>query len=231
MSVPIPVTTRIMTADSGSSRMAMGTEKSPDEIHVYAYWTSARFSGSNETSRVTAAAEIANDNSIAPHAIVPEAPLLRRRWKLAFSRKPTNGRRGISSSNESPFQARKRRGIQRLAVPEQRDHDRQPDRGLGGGHGHHEEHDDLAVGRAQRAAERHEAEVHGVQHDLDRQQDRDDVAADQHARRPDREQNRRQDEVVVQCRHVRRPSWPAPPRRPSRRESAPMSPRTERRSP
>ena len=55
---------------------------------------------------------------------------------------------------------------------------------------------------AERAAERDEREVHGVQHDLDRQQDRDQVAAQEHAGGADREEDRRQHQVVVE----RRPS-------------------------
>src|SRR5580765_2664578 len=175
----MPVTTRIITAESGSSRSAKSTENDgldgrPAVIHVNTCCTTARFSGSSASSLTTAATETANDITIAPHATTPEAPLLRRRPKLAFSRKPTNGSRGISSSI-SPLQARERRRIERLAMPEQADHDREADGGFGRGDGHHEEHDDLPVGRAKRAAEGDKAQVHRVQHDLDRQQDRDDV--------------------------------------------------------
>ena len=77
------------------------------------------------------------------------------------------------------------------------------------------------------AAERHERQVHGVQHDLDRQQDRDQVAAQEHAGRADGEQHRRDDQVVAERNHCARPPGaPAPRRRPSPPESAPTSPRT-----
>ena len=59
---------------------------------------------------------------------------------------------------------------------------------------------------AERAAEGDEGQVHRVQHDLDRQQDRDQVAAHEHAGRADREQNRREHQVVVERRHQRRPA-------------------------
>src|SRR5262249_55416760 len=95
MSDPIPVTTRIITADSGSSRNASATEKSPEVSHVNARWTRTRLSGSIPTSLTTAATEMANDISMAPHAIAPAALLLRRRPKLAFSTKPMSGRSGI----------------------------------------------------------------------------------------------------------------------------------------
>src|SRR5262245_65974327 len=60
MSVPMPVTTRIITADSGSSRNASGTEKVPDVNQVYTRWTRTRLSGSIPTSLTTAATEMAN---------------------------------------------------------------------------------------------------------------------------------------------------------------------------
>ena len=58
------------------------------------------------------------------------------------------------------FNEREGVGVERFAVAEQRDDDRQADRGFGGGHGHDEEHDDLPVDGAERAAERHERQVH-----------------------------------------------------------------------
>jgi hypothetical protein len=67
-------------------------------IHVKTRLASTRDSGSRDTSCNTAADDTRNDAIIAPHAIAPDAVLLRRRPKLAFSRKPTNGRSGISGS-------------------------------------------------------------------------------------------------------------------------------------
>src|SRR5258708_15417291 len=90
--------------------------------------------------------------------------------------------------------------VQRPATPERAVRDREPDRRFRGGHRHHEEDDDLAVGTAMRPAEGDERQVDGVEHDLDRQQDRDQVAPNEHAGRADAEQHRRQHEVVVQRR-------------------------------
>src|SRR6185295_14194880 len=92
----MPVTTRIMTAPSGSSLNVRSTLKSPDVIHVKTRLTNTRDSGSRDTSCHTAADDTRNDAIIAPHAIAPETDLLKRRPKLALSRKPTNGRRGIN---------------------------------------------------------------------------------------------------------------------------------------
>src|SRR5581483_5815027 len=206
ISDPIPVTTRIITADSGSSRSVKPTLKSPDVIHVNTASLIARDSGSSATSRATAASETTNDAMIAPHATAPEAPRLRRRPALVLTRKPRNGSSGISSSIALPLQFRERVRVQRFLVPEQADHDREADRRLRRRDRHDEEHDDLPVGRPERAAERHEREVHRVQHDFDRQQDRDQVAADEHAGGADREQDRREHEVVVERRHQRHSS-------------------------
>src|ERR1035437_854929 len=197
MSDPIPVTTRIITAESGSSRSVKVTAKSPELIQVNTCWAMARASAGNAISLKTETSDTRNDAIIAPHAIAPEAGLLTRRPKLAFSRNPTSGRSGISSSmRASPLQRRKRIGVERLAVTEQPDHNRQPDRGFGGRDGHHEEHDDLPVRGAERAAERHKRQIHRVQHDLDRQQHRDDVAAHEHAGRPNREEHGGENQVV-----------------------------------
>ncbi len=70
------------------------------------------------------------------------------------------------------------------------DHDRQPDRRFRGRHGHHEEDDDLAV-PSQLLGERHEREIHGVEHELDAHEDHDRVPPQQHARDAEAEQDRR----------------------------------------
>src|SRR6266851_7350421 len=98
MSDPIPVTTRIITADSGSSRSVKPAVKSPDEIQVNTRPTIARESGGSATSRHTASSDTANEPAIAPHAMAPAAALLTRRPKPAFTRKPRSGRSGINSS-------------------------------------------------------------------------------------------------------------------------------------
>ena len=200
ISEPMPVTTRIISADSGSSSS------------VKSAWNVARRDPASRRaarSPATPAAAPAagrprrrpdaNDADHAPRRrLPPDTAFDSRRPKAALTRKPRNGSSGISSSMAGVyhFSIRERVGVQRLAVPEQRDHDRQADRRLGRRHRHDEEHDHLAVGAAERAPERHERQVHGVQHDLDRQQDRDEVAAHEHAGRADREQDRRQHEIV-----------------------------------
>ena len=74
-------------------------------------------------------------------------------------------------------------------MPEQSDDERQSDRGFGGGHRHHEERDDLSVDLAELTAEGHERQVDRVEHDFNRQQQRDQVAAQEYAGRANGERS------------------------------------------
>src|SRR3954468_14622263 len=94
----MPVMTRIITDDSGSSRNVKAAVKSPEVIHVKTSLAITRDSCGRDTSRQTASSDTANEPTIAPHATAPAAALLTRLPRPAFSRKPRNGRRGISSS-------------------------------------------------------------------------------------------------------------------------------------
>src|SRR5262245_43470472 len=101
ISAPMPVTTRIITDESGSSRNEKSTPNSPDVIHLNATWTIDRSSTGWPTSCQTDTAETANAPIIAAHATAPETPLLRRRPKLALMRKPTKGSSGMSDNISS----------------------------------------------------------------------------------------------------------------------------------
>src|SRR3954451_22214501 len=120
-----------------------------------------------------AATETPNAPTIARHATPPDTDFGSRRPRPALIRKPRNGSSGISSSiqqqpsgsgirnsepggsriprsayrSPSPFQQRERVRTQRLAMAEERDHQRKADRSLGRRDRHHEERDDLAVHR------------------------------------------------------------------------------------
>src|SRR5690606_34172314 len=84
-------------------------------------------------------------------------------------------------------------------VAEQRDQDRQADRGLGRGHGEDEEHEHLPGGIAELARERDEVDVHREQHQLDAHQQDDHVLpVEEDARHADAEQRGRQRQVVPQ---------------------------------
>src|SRR5690606_31402656 len=78
--------------------------------------------------------------------------------------------------------------VHALDVAENRDDERQSDGGLGGGDGHHEEHEYLAVD-ADAPRERDEREIDGVQHQFDAEERDDRIAADDDAGDADREQD------------------------------------------
>src|SRR4051812_34717162 len=207
MREPMPVTTRIISEDSGSPRSVKSALKLPEVIQLKTVWTIARDSAGIPTSWTTDATATMNDATIAPTATSPEADFDSRRPTQALIRNPRNGNRGMSSSIIAALPLQRREGVrvERLAMPEQRDHDAEADCRFGSRHSHHEEDDDLSLDGAGRASERHERKVHGIQHDLDREQDRDQVAADEHAGRPDGEQHGRENQVFVERGHQRFP--------------------------
>ena len=94
----MPVTTRIITADNGSSRRVAPTSRSPDVIQRNAVATIARDSGGSARSRETLSAEAASDMAIAAQATAPDVDFDSRRPMPAFTRKPKNGKRGIRSN-------------------------------------------------------------------------------------------------------------------------------------
>src|ERR1044071_149049 len=73
------------------------------------------------------------------------------------------------------------------ATAEDRDDDREPDRRLGGGHGDHDQREGVRRHIAPHPREREQRDVGGVEHELDRHQDDQRVAADEHARDADQE--------------------------------------------
>src|SRR6187455_1869631 len=86
-------------------------------------------------------------------------------------------------------------------MAEEGDDEREADGGFRRRNGHHEKDDDLSVDVAVVTAEGDEGQVHGVQHDLDREQDRDQVAAQEDAGHAEREQYGRDDQVVAERNH------------------------------
>src|SRR5262245_39925883 len=196
ISEPMPVMTSTITEASVSSRKVRSTLKSPAENQVKTVCVIARLSTGRPVRCHTWAAAIRNDAIITRQATPPDTVLNRRRPSTALITKPANGRKGISGSNVSPLQGSKRFRVQRLAMAEQADDESEADRRLRRRDRHHEEGDDLAVGGPELPAERHKRQVHRVQHDFHRQQQRDQVAPQKDAGRSDREQQTRQDEIV-----------------------------------
>src|SRR4029450_8455220 len=166
MSDPIPVMTRIISDDRWSRRSVSGICRSPDAIQ-----RNSVTSVHGSPTFITESPDTANDASMTRQATPPDTVFARRLPRKALTTKPANGSSGISASM-SPLQRRESFGTERLPVPEQRDDQRQAHRRLGRRHRHDEEGDDLPVHRADVAPGGDEGQVHRVQHDLDRQQDR-----------------------------------------------------------
>src|ERR1041385_5558380 len=85
--------------------------------------------------------------------------------------------------------------IQGLTVFENRQDDCQADGGFGRGDYHYEEGDEVAVDLLPAIGKRDEAEVHGVEHQLDRHEHGDDVAPEEKAGDTQGKQDRTEDEV------------------------------------
>src|SRR5208337_3760147 len=88
--------------------------------------------------------------------------------------------------------------------------DGQAHRGLGGGHHHHEEDENLSAKRVPVRGEGDERKVHAVQHQLDRHENRDDVALDQKPEHTTCEQDSAQHEIVRKRDHLYPSSFLAP---------------------
>src|SRR5690606_22271226 len=158
-----------------------------------------------------------------------------------FTRKPRNGRSAIAQSSvgwnsstyppfrapvrarypaltgASPAQQVEAADVDRLEVAEDRDDQRQSHGGLGRRDGHHEEHEDLSLD-PDGARKRDERQVHGIQHQLDAEEQDDGVPAEHDPGRADREEDRRENERLRQ--HVTPSAWRGSRRRRWRRAAA-----------
>src|SRR5205823_15015299 len=81
-------------------------------------------------------------------------------------------------------------------APEDRHDDREADGDLGGRHDEREEHEGLTTNVVELACERHEREVHRVEHELDAHEHHEHVAPDEHSDRADGEDHGGQHEVI-----------------------------------
>src|SRR5690348_4163375 len=152
-----------------------------------------------------------NDASTAAEATMPASCLPQRLRKKIFSSAPASGSSAIQgrrfvvmASARLPLQELHVPGIERLAVAKHRDEDCQADDGFGGGDRHDEEDDDLPFQRAEKSREGDEREIDGIEHELDRHEDHDDVAPYDDAGDADREQHRAQNQIVFQRRRRHR---------------------------
>src|SRR5262245_64670187 len=151
---------------------------------------------------MTAPAASRNARKTAPHAIPATARRDRRppmRPQTTNPAKGSSGSRGISPSTISPLEQVQLVHLNRFLVAEQRDDDGEADRDLAGGDADDEGRERLTrqVGDLPETGEGDEVEVRRVEHQLDRHEDDDRVAAREDAEHADREEHDREQEQMV----------------------------------
>ena len=111
---------------------------------------------------------------------------------------------------KSAFQRSEFVGVDRLAGAVEGDDDREADSDLGGGDRDDEENQHLAVvvGQAVRlgveTGEGDQREIRRAEHELEAHEDDDDVPAQHHAGKADAEEQTGNEEVIVQCSHLKK---------------------------
>src|SRR5579875_977697 len=194
ISVATPATTSTITAVSASKRSATSTLKLPASIHGHSVHQSAP-PGAIASRRANAITPTTKAAPITPAPTALTVPRPARRPKNRLKTTPIAGNsrispRGKFSAIALPAHQVDFVRVDRLAVAENHQNDSQADGRLGCRHRHHEEDDRLPVDVAPGAAQRDEGQVDGVEHQLDRHEDDDYVAAQQNAEHADTEQNR-----------------------------------------
>src|SRR5579863_4795079 len=112
---------------------------------------------------------------------------------------PSSGRTTMASYTPLSFHQIDVVDRDRTAVAVISDQDRQSDRGFRRRNGEHDQRIDLTDDVAQKARKRHEVDVDREQNELDRHQDDDDVfAVEKDAENPEREQDRRDGQIMTE---------------------------------
>ena len=92
------------------------------------------------------------------------------------------------------------------AIAEQRNDNAQPDRRFGSRHRDRKKHDYLPIDGADPAAQSDKRQIDCIDHQFDRHEHDDDVAANQHADDPDGEQDTAEDHEIVDRGHCFEPN-------------------------
>src|SRR5467141_25676 len=191
---PTPVTTSIITALRGSSAKRTSAWKSPDWIQVKSACVTRRPSGGSASSPAKQPTAIRKEIPAEPTPIALTTFRGSFPAPTPFTIAPSSGIRGTSQRSESPtlsFQEVHVVHVRGLPVAEDRDQDGEAHGHFRGRDRHHEEDEDLAVHLPVEFRERHEAQVHRVQHQLDRHEDDERAPAYQDADQTDREEHSR----------------------------------------
>src|SRR6267143_3066451 len=133
----------------------------------------------------------------APWRVMKRPPRPATRAPISGAKAAMRARSFIPALELSSFQLVEVFDVDGVQVAEQDNENRQPDGRLGGGHGEDEEHEHLPGDVAEEVREGDEVQVDRQQHQLDRHQQHDQVAAvEEDADHADREEDRAQHEVV-----------------------------------
>src|SRR5689334_14264842 len=207
-SMPIVVTTTSSTDVRLSTRNPNSTLKSPAEIHVQIGTLSAPSSPSTTPWNVAMTYIAASHAPMTAATGIQNALAPSRRPTIAVVRKPASGSATIRITRICWRFIGPRSSAHRvvlvdergLAVAEDRDDDREADRGLGRGNRDDHQRDDGAVPleRRDERAEGDDREVDRVEHQLDRHEHGDRVPAGEEPERADGEQQAGQREVRVE---------------------------------
>src|SRR5438105_12027742 len=205
---PTPVTTSVSAPESRSNENAMSTCSEPAENQLnQSSWKRGACSPRPTNARSPMRNESRTDASATAYTQPFGSHLPARPQTTA----PIRGSRGTRCSQVTStlrllqLQRVELVDVDGSAAAEDGDDDGQSDGGLGGGGGDDEEHRRVPGEEASHRRIRHqgkaregkEGEIDGVEHQLDAHQDDDRVPPQDHAGGAEREQQRRQDEVVL----------------------------------
>src|SRR6476646_4860548 len=123
----------------------------------------------------------AKDNRTEPLATALTNAFARRRPTMPFTRNPSSGKVGMSQRCCIALVLHRVHfvHIEGVAILEYGEDDGQSHGGFRGRYYHYEECEQVAIHLFELVGEGDEAEVYGVQHELDRHENRDDIAAEE----------------------------------------------------
>src|SRR5213592_583572 len=197
MRKPTPVTTRIMTAERGSSRNSAVATKSPAAIQVNRVRTTCLSSGARWIRLSTNPAATRNETPTDPQATREMTGLGSRFPSRPFMAEPKSGSAGTSQRKSIRLPLHDVRVVHTERVPVAVDSDcnGQPDGRFCRGNHHNKEDKDLTVNLIQVAGKRDEAQVDAVQHQFDAKKNGDDIFLHDHPDGSHREEERAQNQV------------------------------------
>ncbi len=169
---------------------------------VYAVSTSGTLPAASRSTN--AADRETKDSTGRPQPTTVTKRLPRRLPASPFSAKPRSGRTTIRVRywvNVYPLRVRVGVRVQRVLLANEQEHDGNGDGDLGGRDDEDQEDEDRPRGGAGLLRERHEAEVHAVQHELHAHQHDQHVAPDDDAQEAQREQRDRQRQEQMELIH------------------------------